>query len=121
MQLTLVVPRGKTEPLGGLQTIVTLEPHGLNTVGLAYVTTALLLHVEAKMLVGQMIRTVQFEGQPPGGVVTITRKLHWSGTVPGTPATQVTVFVPTGNVDPLGGLQFTKMFDAQGLITVGAG
>jgi hypothetical protein len=100
---------------------VTFEPHGLRTVGLGYVTIALLLHVEAKMLVGQMIRTVQFVGQPPGGVVTITWKLHWSGTVPGTPATQVTVFVPTGKVEPLGGLQFTKIFDVQGLITVGAG
>jgi hypothetical protein len=67
------------------------------------------------------MRTVQFVGQPVAGAVTMTRKLHWSEIAPATPTLHVTIFVPLGKVEPLGGLQMTNTFEEHGLVTVGAG
>lgn len=96
VQVTVVTPIGKVEPDGGAQ--VTVAP--LVAVGVGYVTTPPVEVVAVTfMLIGQAI--------VGGGLPdTITRKLQFAEPLAFV-AVQVTVVVPTGNVEPDGGTQFT--------------
>jgi hypothetical protein len=111
VQVTVVVPTGKVEPDGGLQTAVTpgqlsvavtMKLTGPLVVAIGQETTA-----TAFMLPGQVIT---------GGVlsVTVTVNEHIGPAV----VVQVTVVVPTGKQPPEAGLQLTV---PQVPVVVGAG
>ena len=97
VQVTVVVPIGKVEPEAGVQ--VTVAP--LVAVGVGYVTTPPVEVVAVTiMLIGQVII---------GGCccgVTVTVKLHDAEPAEFI-AVQVTVVVPSGKVEPDGGVQVT--------------
>ena len=98
VQVTVVVPTGRIEPLGGLQTEVT--PGQLSdTVGAGKVTVALLeigqvCAATAVTLAGQVI-----VGGCVSFMVTVNEQLGPAVVV------QVTVVVPTGKNEPEAGLQ----------------
>ena len=101
VQLTVVVPNGKTLPEAGLQTGVGGEtPQFSLTVGNEYVTVAEHCPTGAGcVILGGQVST--------GACVsfTVMVKLQVAKFPAASSAQQVTVVVPLGNVEPLGGLQ----------------
>jgi hypothetical protein len=109
-QVTVVVPTGKNEPDGGLQAI---EPHSLLAVG-ANVTAA--PHCPwsfgAVMLAGQVMTQ-------PCCTATVNEQVpaFWAASM----TLQFTVVVPTGKVEPDGGLQVGEPTPGQLSLAVGGG
>jgi hypothetical protein len=91
VQVTVVVPTGKLVPEAGLQVIVPQLPLD---VGAGYVTTA----------VAPVVPTVRSAGQVMVHVATVTVKVHIAVFCEASVAVQVTVVVPTWNVEPEAGL-----------------
>src|SRR5262245_22046628 len=108
--VTVVVPNGNVEPLGGRATkLVTAQLSVAVTVN----DTCL------EQSPGGALN-VRFAGQlSTGGCVsvTVTVKVHWLVLPPLSRAVLVTVVVPTGNAKPLGG-SVTKLVTAQLSLTV---
>jgi len=101
--VTMFVPRGNVEPPGGLHTTVTFVQL---SDAVAVNVTLLALHCPASVLV------TMFAGQVIVGASrskTVTVKLQAFVSPSMSVATQMTVVVPTGNVEPLGGLHATVM------------
>lgn len=99
VQVTVVVPTGRTVPEGGLQATVT--PGQLSVAVAANVATAPL---------GQVGSNVLFAGQVMvGGCASLTVTVNWQLALlfDASVAVQVTVVVPFGNVEPVGGTQST--------------
>jgi hypothetical protein len=96
VQVTVVVPCGKVDPEGGLQT--TVGTPQLSVAAGAKVTTA--GQAALVMGAGQMI----FGGSVS---LTVTVKLHVAVLPDVSVAVQVTVVVPLGKVNPEGGTQTT--------------
>jgi hypothetical protein len=102
---TVVVPTGNAEPLAGtLDTLVTVQ-----------LSVAVTLNVTLLVQAPGGALTVMFAGQViTGGVVslTVTVKVHWLLFPLRSRAMLVTVVVPSGNTEPLGGM-LTKLVTAQ--------
>jgi hypothetical protein len=120
LQVTVVVPTGKNEPDAGEQVTV---PQPADAVG-ANVTTA-------PHWFGSLDR-VMFAGQVITQGTTVTVKLQLAEFPAQSQASQFTVVVPTGNVEPDGGVQVVtpgvhlpaglfRQTNGQLSITVGAG
>jgi hypothetical protein len=100
VQVTVVVPRGNVESLGGAQ-LTGRAPSMLSVADAEYVNTA---------PVGPVASTVAFAGTVrTGGAVSLTVTVNEAEPVLPrvSVAVQVTVVVPSGNVEPLAGLQLT--------------
>ena len=111
VQVTVLVPCAKVDPLAGVQLLVTPEQLSL-TVG-ANVTTAVLLQVGTLvvMLAGQVI-----VGLVLSLTVTVNEQLFVLPPV--SMAVQVTSVVPLANVDPLVGVQVVVDVLPHGLVEV---
>jgi hypothetical protein len=108
VQVTVVVPCGKVDPDGGLQTTVATPQLSVATG--AKVTTA--GHAAFVMFAGHVM--VGFSVS-----LTVTVKLHVAVLPDVSVAVQVTVVVPFWNVDPDGGLQLTETGPGQLSVAVG--
>jgi hypothetical protein len=99
VQFTVVAPSGNVDPLAGVQPAST-EPS----------TTSVAVAVNAKLAPPALVAsTLAFVGTVrTGAVVSVTVTVNEA--IPVLPllsiAVQPTVFIPTGNVDPLAGVQF---------------
>jgi hypothetical protein len=100
VQVTVVVPKGKVEPLAGVQ-LTGRAPSMLSVADAAYVKTA---------PVGPVASIVAFAGTVrTGGAVSLTVTVNVAEPVLPrvSAAVQVTVVVPKGKVEPLAGVQLT--------------
>lgn len=107
VQLTVVVPTGNVDPDAGVHT--TVAPGQLSSDVAVKLTTA--EHCPAVLFVTILAGQIAEGGMSS---VTVTVKLQLGPT----DAMQVTVVVPTGNVDPEAGLQMTV---PQSPVVVGGG
>jgi hypothetical protein len=116
VQVTVLVPSGKTEPEGGLQTTVT--PGQLSvTAGAGKVTTTLVSD-------GLLVTAVIADGQVIFGASlsrTVTVNWHCDLLPEASLAVQVTVVTPLLNLDPEAGEQTTVGLGVQLSEAIGAG
>jgi hypothetical protein len=107
VHVTVVVPFGNAEPLGGVQVMVPQLPV---VIGAAYATTA--VHAPGS------VEAVTFAGHVIEQGVTDTVKEQVAVLVEVSVAVHVTVVVPTGNAEPDAG---TQLAVAPGQLSAGAG
>jgi hypothetical protein len=107
LQVTVVVPTGKVDPLDGTQVTV---PHMPVVVGSANFTVA--PHCPGAVLVVMLAGQVSVQG------VTVTVNEQLAVLLEASVAVQVTVVVPLGKVDPEAGTHIT---DGLGQLSVGVG
>ena len=116
VQVTILVPSGKTLPDGGEQATVGVASRLSVAVGvLKFSTVPVGLHVQTKRLLGQVMT---------GGVVsrvTRTRNVQAVWFVQLSVAVQVTVVLPNGNTLPDTGEQATATLKSALSVAVGVG
>jgi len=94
--VTVVIPTGKADPLAGM----------LSTPGAPQLSVAVTLNVTLLVHAPSAAVTVRFAGQVIAGSwvsLTVTVKRHWLALPLLSRTVLITVVVPTGNADPLGG------------------